>query len=114
MLANLAQIISVPAILLLVYGILSLYRRVTCKQKGAIWHRLIPLWAMLLGTFLGIFMFTMFPEITPAPSLFTAILLGATAGLGATGLNQLMHQLFTVEDKKEEEEKTEKDTEAKS
>ena len=113
MLANLAQIISVPAILLAVYGILSLYRRITCKQTGTIWHRLIPLWAMLLGTFLGIFMFVMFPEITPAPSLFTAILLGATAGLGATGLNQLMYQLFTAEDKKEEE-KTEEDTEAKS
>ena len=117
MLSNLAQIISIPVILLIVYAVLSLYMRVTSKHNGSIWRRLVPLWALLLGVFISIFTFSIFPEIMPAPSLFTSILLGGIAGLGATGLNQLMYQLFsaeTKEDKKEEEvKKEETDTEAK-
>ena len=116
MLQNLAQIISIPAILLTVYAVLSLYMRITSKKEGKIWRRLVPLWALIIGTFIAIFAFTMFPEIMPAPSLFTSILLGGIAGLGATGLNQLMYQLFSAgeeEDAKAEEKKDE-DTEQKS
>lgn len=116
MLQNLAQIISIPAILLTVYAVLSMYMRMTSKKEGKIWRRLVPLWALLIGTFIAIFTFTMFPEIMPAPSLFTSILLGGIAGLGATGLNQLMYQLFSAgeeEDAKAEEKKDE-DTEQKS
>ena len=104
MMEALGQIISIPAILFIVYGVLAFYRRVTDKKQG-IWHRLIPLWALLLGTFLAIFTFSMYPEIMPAPSLFTSTMLGAIAGLAATGLNQLMNQLFSVEDETDEEEK---------
>lgn len=116
MLQNLAQIISIPAIFLTVYAVLSLYMRITSKKEGKIWRRLVPLWALIIGTFIAIFAFTMFPEIMPAPSLFTSILLGGIAGLGATGLNQLMYQLFSAgeeEDAKAEEKKDE-DTEQKS
>lgn len=117
MLSNLAQIISIPVILLIVYAVLSLYMRVTSKHDGSIWRRLVPLWALLLGVFIAIFTFSVFPEIMPAPSLFTSTLLGGIAGLGATGLNQLMYQLFsaeTKEDKKEEAKKEETDTEEKA
>ena len=116
MLQNLAQIISIPAIFLTVYAVLSLYMRITSKKEGKIWRRLVPLWALIIGTFIAIFAFTMFPEIMPAPSLFTSILLGGIAGLGATGLNQLMYQLFSAgeeEDAKAEGKKDE-DTEQKS
>lgn len=105
---NLAQIVSIPAILFIVYGILAFYNRVVHKRDG-IWKRLIPLWAFLLGIFLSIFVFTMYPEIMPAPSLFTSVMLGAIAGLAATGLNQLMYQLFgkTETDESKEEKPTE-------
>ena len=105
MMEALGQIISIPVITLLVYSVLALYNRITYNKKETVWRRLIPLWAFLLGIFLAIFVFSMFPEIMPAPSLFTSIMLGAVAGLAATGLNQLMNQLFPVKQKAEEEKK---------
>ena len=109
MMEALGQIISIPAIVLLVYGVLALYNRITYNKKENIWRRLIPLWALLLGTFSAIFVFSMFPEIMPAPSLFTSTMLGAIAGLAATGLNQLMNQLFPVRREIEEEKQIEEE-----
>ena len=105
MLESLAKIVGIIAVFLIVYAVLALYNKFA-KRQGRIVRRLIPLWAMLLGIFLGIFVYSVFPEIMPAPSLFTSVILGAITGLAATGLNQLM-RLFD-NDEEEEKKKDEK------
>lgn len=52
-----------------------------------------------MGILLAIVAYSLFPEIIPVTSLFTAAIMGGICGLSATGLNQLSQQLF---DKKEE------------
>lgn len=101
MLESLAKVIGIIAVFLIVYAVLALYNRFA-KRQGRIIRRLIPLWAMLLGIFLGIFVYSIFPEIMPAPSLFTSVILGAITGLASTGLNQLM-RLFDGEEEKKNE-----------
>lgn len=108
MLESLAKIVGIIAIFLIAYAVLALYNKFA-KKRGRIVRRLIPLWAMLLGIFLGIFVYSVFPEIMPAPSLFTSVILGAITGLAATGLNQLM-RLFD-NDEEEEKKKDEKQPE---
>ena len=113
MLESLAQVIGIVAIFLIVYAVLALYNRFA-KRKGRIVRRLIPLWAMLLGIFLGIFVYSIFPEIMPAPSLFTSVILGAITGLAATGLNQLMRLFDGDEEEKKNETLPEKPQEEPS
>ena len=42
---------------------------------------------------LGIVAFYALPSIIPAHDIFTAILIGASSGLSATGMNQIFKQL---------------------
>lgn len=96
----LGQIIAMPAIALIVYAVLSLYHKMVYNSKNNVYRRLTPLWALILGVLLAIVAYSLFPEIIPVTSLFTAAIMGGICGLSATGLNQLSQQLF---DKKEEE-----------
>ena len=113
MLESLAKIVGIIAIFLIVYAVLALYNKFA-KRRGRIVRRLIPLWAMLLGIFLGIFVYSVFPEIMPAPSLFTSVILGAITGLAATGLNQLMRLFDGDEEEKKNETLPEKPQEESS
>lgn len=97
----LGQIIAMPAIALIIYAVLSLYHKMVYNSKNNVYRRLTPLWALILGILLAIVAYSLFPEIIPVTSLFTAAIMGGICGLSATGLNQLSQQLF---DKKEEEE----------
>ena len=95
----LGQIIAMPAIALIIYAVLSLYHKMVYNSKNNVYRRLTPLWALILGVLLAIVAYSLFPEIIPVTSLFTAAIMGGICGLSATGLNQLSQQLF---DKKEE------------
>lgn len=87
---NAIEIISVPVIVSLVYGILAIYKQIV-KSENLI--RLIPLWAALLGAILGVIAFYAVPEIIPADNILMAILIGGASGLAATGTNQIYKQL---------------------
>lgn len=84
------EVISVPAIVVIVYVVLELYKVIAKSEK---WLKLIPIWAALLGTALGILAYFTAPEIIPADNIITAILVGMTSGLAATGTNQILKQL---------------------
>lgn len=89
MLEALAQVCSIPLMLIIIYAILAIYRKII-GDTPSVWHKLIPLWAALLGMVMGMFVYTVFPEIIPVTSLFTAVILGLITGLATTGLNQLL------------------------
>ena len=55
--------------------------------------RIIPLIACIVGIVLGILCFYAFPTIISASNLLTAVLIGGSSGLSATGCNQIFKQL---------------------
>ena len=83
-------IVCVPAIVVIVYVILELYKLVL---KGEKWLKLIPIWAALCGAVFGVIAYFAAPEIMPAGDVVTAILIGMISGLAATGTNQILKQL---------------------
>lgn len=84
------EVISVPVITAIVYGVMALYKNYITDEK---WVRLIPVWAAVLGIILGVIAFYAAPMIMPADNLLTAILIGMASGLAATGTNQIYKQL---------------------
>lgn len=112
------KILSIFIVAIIVYATMAVYRRLVYKcSHNPIWRDLIPLWAVLIGTFLMIPFYSSVPEIVPATSLSTAMLFGCFSGLAAVGVNQLVkhtfgnpfrpvHKEITVVVKKEEEKDT--------
>lgn len=88
---NLIQIVSVPLITSLIYGVLAFYKQLVNGKETLI--KIIPIIAIVLGCVLGVIAFYGLPEIMPATNIFTAVLIGGASGLAATGTNQIFKQL---------------------
>lgn len=83
------EVVSVPVIAAIVYGIMTVYKNLFTAEK---WRRLIPLWSAVLGVILGVVAYYVAPEIIVADNILTAIEIGLFSGLGATGINQIYKQ----------------------
>lgn len=82
---------SVPVIVVAVYWLMNIYKlTVKSKEKYKKW---IPVLAGLFGMALGAAAFYLSKDIMPADSVFSAILIGGSSGLAATGTNQIFKQL---------------------
>ena len=86
------EIICVPVIVTLVFFLMELYKKFIAKGNEKL-IRIIPIIACLIGIIAGIICYFGFPSIIAATNLFTAILVGGTSGLSATGCNQIFKQL---------------------
>lgn len=86
------EIICVPIIVSLVFTIMEIYKVFIAKENEKL-IRIIPLIACVVGVILGIICFYTFPTIISASNLLTAILIGGSSGLSATGCNQIFKQL---------------------
>jgi UDP-N-acetylmuramyl pentapeptide phosphotransferase/UDP-N-acetylglucosamine-1-phosphate transferase len=84
---NTFDFITVPIIVSVVYGILTLLKKAVNDSEKVL--RFIP----LMAAGLGVIAFFAMPEIIHAGDTFTAILLGGALGLAATGTNQIVKQL---------------------
>ena len=89
---NAVEVVAVPVIAAIVYGVMAVYRQLVAG-KAAVWTSLIPVWAGILGTAIGVIAFYLVPEAMPADNVFTAILLGLASGLSATGADQVYKQI---------------------
>jgi len=87
---NIIEITAVPVITAIIYGILTFYK---LRIKRERYIRFIPLFAAVLGVILGLIAYFAVPCLMPAANVFTAILVGASSGLAATGANQIYKQL---------------------
>ena len=94
---NLIEIVSVPVIVAIVYGALAGYKHIVNGKEKLI--KIIPVIAGGLGVVLGVIAFYAIPEIIAAENIFTAILIGGSSGLAATGTNQIFKQLLKKIDK---------------
>jgi uncharacterized membrane protein YdfJ with MMPL/SSD domain len=97
---NLMQIISVPVITAIVYGIIELYKYTVQNRESFV--RLIPVIATVLGAVLGIVAFYAVRDIIAADNVFTALLSGGASGAAATGTNQIFKQLSKKNETEEE------------
>ena len=95
------EIISVPAITALVFSIMEIYKKYIAKEKEVL-MAIIPIIAGLLGVGLAVIMFLANQSFIPANNIWSAILIGATSGLSATGCNQIVKQMGSVKKKSSE------------
>jgi len=85
------EIICVPVIVAVVYGIIELYKKFIAKDKEFL-VAIVPLISAILGGLLGILAFYLVPSIIVATNVVTAFLVGLCSGLSATGTNQIFKQ----------------------
>jgi hypothetical protein len=85
------QIISVPVIATIVYWTVNLIKYAVNNNEK--FKRFIPLISAGLGAVLGVACFYAVPSIIAASNVLTAMILGGSSGLSATGCNQIIRQL---------------------
>lgn len=85
------ELISVPAIVVVVYVIIEIIKK--CVGENEKFKRFIPLIATALGVVCGVVCFFALPSIIPASNIVMAIVIGGASGLTATGTNQIIKQL---------------------
>lgn len=85
------QIISLPAIAIIVYWTVNLIKYATNNNEN--FKRFIPLISAGLGAVLGIICYYGIPDIISASNVLVAIISGGASGLSATGCNQIIKQL---------------------
>ena len=86
------EIICVPAIVAIVYGLIEIYKALT-KNKDEKYLKIIPLVAGALGAILGVGFYFILPAIVIADSWWVALIVGACSGLSAVGSNQIFKQI---------------------
>lgn len=82
----------IPSITALVYFVITLYKQVIARDREN-YTRVIPLIAGLLGIVLGIVAFLASPDMMPTENIITAMLIGGSSGLAATGAHQLFKHM---------------------
>lgn len=86
------EIICVPAIVGVVYGLIEIYKAII-KNKKDLYYKIIPVIAGAIGGVLGIVLFFAVPAIVIADSWWVALIVGICSGLSAVGGNQIFKQL---------------------
>lgn len=85
------SIATIPAVASAVYGIIELLKKfVFCKNEK--FRKFIPLVAALLGAIITLIVFLVSPDLIPAASWLSSILVGLASGLSAVGVNQIKKQ----------------------
>lgn len=102
------EIICVPAIVSITYGIIEMYKKFIAKERET-WLKIIPLIALIIGGVLGVALFLIAPTLIVAESVWVALIVGFASGLSAVGSNQVFKQFkkLGIEVKEQEQSKNE-------
>ena len=93
------ELISVPAIALIVYWVIFAIRYAV--KENETFDRFVPLIAAVLGVALGVVAYFAVPEIMPTENVVVALVIGGASGLSATGVHQAIKQIKKKDDKPE-------------
>ena len=85
------SITVIPAIAAVVYTIIDIVK--TACGGDEKFKRFIPLISAALGAICGVVSFYFIPGVIDTGNLLVAIIIGASSGLSATGINQTVKQL---------------------
>ena len=105
------EFVSIPSIVLIVYMIIEIIKICT---KNEVVSKLFPAISCVLGMGLGILAFYLCPAVIPANNVLSAILIGGSSGLSATGTNQIIKQLTQKNDELKHDEGNTETTQDKS
>lgn len=81
--------VSVPIIVTAVYTVITLLKRAVGSNEK--FEKFIPLIAVVLGAVLGVVGY--YSGLVPAANVFSALMIGGSSGLAATGTHQIFKQL---------------------
>ena len=85
------SIATIPAVASAVYGIIELLKRfVFCENEK--FRKFIPLLAAMMGAIITLIVFLVSPDLIPATSWYSSILIGLASGLSSVGINQIKKQ----------------------
>lgn len=88
---------SIPVIIVICYIVGEIYKFIF-KNKEEL-YKLIPLSLAIVGGLLGVLIYYTNSEVLLyADNVYTAIMIGIASGTSSTGANQIIKQLFSVED----------------
>lgn len=87
------EVVSVPVIVALVYGLMEIYKVIFKTEKA---KNIIPIISGVLGAVLGVVAFFVVPAVVPADNAFLSAFIGLISGLTATGSHQLVKQLVDL------------------
>lgn len=96
------DLIGIPIITVLCYIFGELMKLLLLNNKDK--KKVIPLILSLIGGALGILIYFTEPSMIQVSNVYDAMLIGILSGLGATGTNQIIKQLFIKEVKENNEE----------
>ena len=85
------SITVIPAIAAVVYTIIDIVK--TACGGDEKFKQFIPLISAVLGAICGVVSFYFIPGVIDTGNLLVAIIIGASSGLSATGINQTVKQL---------------------
>lgn len=96
------SITVIPAIAAVVYTIIDIVK--TACGGDEKFKRFIPLISAVLGAICGVVSFYFIPGVIDTGNLLVAIIIGASSGLSATGLNQTVKQLTKKNEEDDDDE----------
>ena len=108
---DMEEFVSIPSIVLIVYMIIEVIKICT---KNEVVSKLFPAISCVFGMGLGILAFYLCPAVIPANNVLSAILIGGSSGLSATGINQIIKQLTQKNDELKHDEGNTETTQDKS
>ena len=85
------SIATIPAVASSVYGIIELLKRFVFYENEK-FRKFIPMLAALMGAIITLIVFFVSPDLIPATSWYSSVLLGLASGLSAVGVNQIKKQ----------------------
>lgn len=83
---------SVPIIVIICYVIGEIYKKMVKKRKK--FNKYIPIILTIVGGILGLAIYKTSSEMIMAHNEWEAILIGILSGVGATGTNQIIKQIY--------------------
>ncbi len=84
------ELISVPTIAMIIYVINNALKKATNNNEKFL--RFIPLLSLVMGAIMGVICFYCVPGYVDTSNVFSALIVGGSSGISATGANQLFKQ----------------------
>ena len=86
------NIAYVPIIVICCYVIGEIYKLLFKKVDST--YKFIPIVTIVAGGFLAVLIYFTAPELVNVENVYEALVIGFVSGVGSTGTNQIIKQLF--------------------
>ena len=85
------SVVTIPVVVALVYAVVEFFKNFIFENTKK-FSKCIPIIATALGGAFTLIAFFVSPEVVPAATWYSALLMGCASGLSAVGVNQIKKQ----------------------